>query len=192
MYTLSKCVSRVFAVGYAIKYIMRWDNKLKPDIFYANFDEIDASRIKEKGIKFIIIDKDNTITLPLENKIYNGEIAKKINEMKKLFGKKNIAVVSNSIYDKRQKDYKLISDNIGVEIIEHKKPKPFIKKEVLNYFKINEDDSKKIAIIGDRVLVDVLTARYNNFYSVLVNPIAAKKESIFIKIIRKFENKYKH
>ena len=117
MYTLSKCVSRVFAVGYAIKYIMRWDNKLKPDIFYANFDEIDASRIKEKGIKFIIIDKDNTITLPLENKIYNGEIAKKINEMKKLFGKRNIAVVSNSIYDKRQKDYKLISDNIGVEII---------------------------------------------------------------------------
>lgn len=185
MYTLSKWISRVCAVGYTVWYVMRWKNKLIPDMFYRKFEEIDANGLKEKGIKYIIIDKDNTITLPLEIKVYNGEIAKKINEMKKIFGKRNIAVVSNSIYDKRQKNFKLVSDNIGLTILEHKKPKPFIKKEVCNYFRINEDDSNKVAIIGDRVLVDVLTARYNSFYSVLVNPISVKKESILIKLIRK-------
>lgn len=192
MYTLTKCISRIISIGYTFKYIMLYNNKLRPDLFFTKFSAIDVNKIKAKGIKYIVIDKDNTITLPLTHKLYNDEIKQKINEMKNKFGNKNIIIVSNSIYDKKQKHFNLISQNLGLTILEHKMPKPFIKKKIFNYFNINHKETHKVAIIGDRILVDVLTAKTNSYFSILVNPISVKSESFIIKLIRKYENKYKH
>ena len=80
----------------------------------------------------------------------------------------NIIIVSNSIYDKKQKHFNLISQNLGLTILEHKMPKPFIKKEIINYFNINHKETHKVAIIGDRLLVDVLTAKTNRLYATVI------------------------
>lgn len=183
-------IFRFFSFGLVLKYGLFYPYKLKPDFHYKGVEFIDIKKLKDFGVKYVVFDKDNTITLPLKSNVYSSEIKKKLELFKRFFGKNNIGIFSNSIFSKKQKEFMNFSKNINIPIIEHSFPKPYGSGSIFNHFNIKNSskNNKEIAIIGDRLLIDVLLAKQNNFISVLVNPLDQSKDPTTTKIIRKFES----
>ena len=182
-------IFRFFSFGLILKYGLICPYKLKPDFLYKSVEFIDIKKLKDFGIKYVVFDKDNTITLPLKNNIHNSEIQKKLELFKKNFGKNNIGIFSNSIFSKKQREFINFTKNCDIPIIEHSLPKPYGGNSIFNHFGIKNfsKNNKEIAIIGDRLFIDVLMAKQYNFISVLIKPIDQSKDSITTKIIKIFE-----
>lgn len=183
-------IFRFFSFGLVLKYGLFYPYKLKPDFHYKGVQFIDIQKLKDFGIKYVVFDKDNTITLPLKSNVYSSEIRKKLELFKSNFGKNNLGIFSNSIFSKKQREFINLTKNIDIPIIEHSLPKPYGSGSIFNHFNIKSSskNNKKIAIIGDRLLIDVLLAKQNNFISVLVKPLKQSKDPITTKIIRIYES----
>ena len=181
-------------VIFNLKYLFKL-HTIKPDIIAKSVYELDLLEIKIKhGIKYIVFDKDNTLTLPHINKFANQEIKEKISEFKKVFGVGNIAILSNSAGSRDDKDFKEareIEENTGMMVIKHQFKKPKVYKEILETFGNKRESpisNKEICVIGDRLLVDVIMGREYGFFTILVQPITKTKDNFIVKILRKFEN----
>jgi predicted HAD superfamily phosphohydrolase YqeG len=87
---------------------------LQPRLYFKKFNEIDITFLKEKGIKAIGIDKDNTITLPEVNEV-SSQVDLSI--LKKEF---NLAIFSNTSGSTNFELEKLD----GIPIINHRTKKP--------------------------------------------------------------------
>jgi phosphatidylglycerophosphatase GEP4 len=144
---------------------------------------------KSYNINYIVFDKDNTLTIPHHNKLANEEIEQHINKFRKVFGKNNIVILSNSAGSRDDKDYREaeeIEKVTGLKVLRHENKKPNVYKEIKGAFgnvKSNNfktyppEENKKICIVGDRLLVDVLMGYEFKFFTILVNPITTKKEN---------------
>ena len=54
--------------------------------------------MKEKAkVKYVIFDKDNTITAPYEDPFFSAEVRNSVNECHEVFGRDNVAMLSNSV-----------------------------------------------------------------------------------------------
>jgi phosphatidylglycerophosphatase GEP4 len=182
----------------AFPYIFK-PSLLKPDLKYKNISQINTEKLKnEFNIKYLVIDKDNTLTLPYINEYANNEIKEKINVLKYIFGENNIAILSNSAGSSDDKDYKelkIVENNLKLFVIKHKNKKPNVNEEINEHFKLfNNNKSKinnnEICIIGDRLFIDVLMGKKYGFFTILLEPINISKENIMVKIARKIENLY--
>jgi len=176
-----------------LKYLFKL-HTIKPDIQANSINDLNLSELKTfNNIKYIVFDKDNTLTLPHKNKLANEEIQEKILEFKKIFGNEKIAILSNSAGSRDDREYKEseeIEFNTGLQVIKHQFKKPKVYKEILQTFKISENENfkkKEICVIGDRLLVDVIMGVEHGFFTILVKPITLKKDNLMVKLLRKFE-----
>ncbi len=150
-----------------------------PDMYQKSIYDINYKALKEKGIKCILFDLDNTM-VPLTISIPDREIKDLFSELE-LLGFK-IIILSNSSKS-RVEPFK---EKLNVDSSFHSK-KPFKAKYkkimTLYHFKDNE-----IACIGDQLLTDVLGANRMGFFSILVNPIS-DNDLFGTKINRIFERR---
>jgi phosphatidylglycerophosphatase GEP4 len=173
---------------------------LKPDLKYKNITQINSETLKnEFNIKYLVIDKDNTLTIPYINEYGNDQIKEKINEFKHFFGENNMALLSNSAGSSDDKDYKeleIVENNLKLFVIKHKNKKPNVNEEINEHFHLfNKNNklnikNKEICIIGDRLFVDVLMGKKYGFFTILLEPIDYTKENIMVKLVRKIEKLY--
>jgi phosphatidylglycerophosphatase GEP4 len=179
-----------------MKYIFKL-NQIKPDLCFQSVTDLDPTMLKKTfNIKYIVFDKDNTLTLPHKTKFANDEIELKMKEFQQVFGKNNISILSNSAGSRDDKEYREAEEiefNTKIKVIRHENKKPNVCKEIKEIFnlkpQINTDqDNKKICVIGDRLLVDIIMGKEFNFFTILVQPINTKKENIIVRLLRKFEN----
>ena len=72
----------------------------------------------------------------------------------------------------------------------HLRKKPAVFTEVVQWFGISEDaeGAKKMALVGDRVLSDVVMANNTGMLSIRVQPFDTAKENFVVKLIRPFED----
>ena len=177
-----------------LKYSFRL-HKIKPNILVNSILDLDLKKLKsENKVKYIIFDKDNTLTLPYKIEI-ERKFEKKIEEFKNVFGKENIAILSNSAGSKDDKYYieaSKIENASGIKVVRHEYKKPKVYKDILSTFNLNSKnanfDNKEICVIGDRLLVDILMGQEYGFYTVLVKPLTIERDNFIVKILRKFEN----
>ena len=91
---------------------------------------INYDKLKTKGIRYIIFDKDNTVTLPYERRYANSGIEKSILEdCINVFGKESMAFLSNSAGSKDDKNYQEARDcehELKVNFIRHQNKKPAV------------------------------------------------------------------
>ena len=170
-------------------------NKIKPNIRVKSVNDINLDDLKNiSKIKYVIFDKDNTLTFPHDNKPANIDITKKINEFVQTFGKENLAILSNSAGSRDDKNFveaNEIEKNFGIQVIKHENKKPRVYKEILDTFNIqnnNKVDNYNICMIGDRLLVDVIMGKEFNFFTILVDPLSNEKDNFVVKLARKIEN----
>jgi phosphatidylglycerophosphatase GEP4 len=160
--------------------------KIKPDMHVKIFDEICLENL-DKNIKYIVFDKDNTITIPHEFEI-SIEIKQKLNEFQRFYGVENLAIISNSAGSNDDKGY-MESDQIeeltGIQVVKHKYKKPRVNDEILRTFPGSENH--EICVIGDRLLVDVLMGKEYGYYTILVDPLTLTKDNIIVRFMRTIE-----
>ena len=148
-----------------------------PDIYVKSIYYIDYEKLKERGIKCILFDLDNTIA-PLSLKQPNKKIKELIEKLKKLGFK--VIIFSNS-GKTRLKPFK---DELEVDCaFSCKKPMRNKFDLILKEYKF---EISEVVIVGDNIITDVLGGNKVGITSILVNPISTKEKPT-TKICRIYE-----
>lgn len=154
-------------------------DKFVPDIYAQSIFSINYEKLKERNIKCIIFDLDNTIS-PVEAKspdMKTKNLLAKIEDM----GFK-VIIVSNSPMS-RVLPFK---EGFNVDSAHSaKKPLKNKYKKILRTYNFKDNE---IAAVGDQLITDIFGANRMGFTSILVNPISTS-DFFFTKINRWLEGK---
>lgn len=153
-------------------------NNFIPDIYQKNIFTIDYQILKDRGIKCLLFDLDNTLA-PM--------IAKEPSkELKELFIRLDdygfkLIIISNS----NQKRVSPFKEKLNVDsCCSSFKPFSFKYKKIVKIYKFKESE---IAAIGDQILTDIFGANKMGFTSIFVEQLTP--DTFFgTKINRFFEN----
>lgn len=135
---------------------------LYPDIYIKSIFELPVEHLKEKGIKVIAFDIDNTLT-PFNIAEPDDRTTDYLNSLKAMGFK--ICLLSNNnknrinIYNKRLNVYAV-----------YKAGKPGAKKFLSLLGRLGVSP-KEAALVGDQVFTDVLCAHIGGVLSILTKPI---------------------
>ena len=138
-------------------------NNFIPDIYQKNIFTINYSKLKERGIKCLLFDLDNTMA-----PIIAKEPSK---ELKELFMKLDdlgfkVIIISNS----NQLRVQPFKEGLNVDSACHSlKPFCLKYKRILKIYKYKECE---VAAIGDQIFTDVLGANKMGFTSIFVEQLA--------------------
>lgn len=105
-----------------------------------------------------------------------------------MYGRENIAILSNSVGSKEDKGYKeaaLIEAALGIKVIRHVNKKPEVNQDVLSHFGTTEASS--IAMIGDRILSDCVMGNQHGYYTIYCEPFDTTPENFMVKLMRRVE-----
>lgn len=152
--------------------------KFCPDEFVESVLDIDVKRLKDNGIKALLIDLDNTL-VPWQGYQTSDEtktwIKNAINDGMK------ICLVSNTRTKGRLSK---LAEQLNVEYsVQALKPRRAGFIEALNQLGVNPSEA---VVIGDQVFTDVYGGNRLGIYTILVHPMN-KKEFFGTKISRLFE-----
>jgi phosphatidylglycerophosphatase GEP4 len=117
-----------------------------------------------------------------------------VDDVKKLFPGA-VAILSNSVGSCDDPDYRAAAEtekHMNIPVIRHKLKKPACLAEVLAHFESRLGRSvqpSEIAMIGDRVLTDVMFGNVYGMLSVLVGPLSLRHDHPIAVIIRFLETK---
>lgn len=152
--------------------------KIYPDIYVNNVTNISLDILKNRNIKGLILDVDNTL-INYDKKILEGSI-----EWCEKLKKEGIkfCIVSNS---NKEDKVKKVAKTFGIPYIFFAK-KP-LKKGLLNGAEIMNLDPENVAVVGDQIFTDVIGSNRCNMTSILVEPIE-KKDILITAIKRPLEN----
>lgn len=152
--------------------------KYIPDVYQKSIYTINYNSLKEKGIKCLLFDLDNTL-VPFNVKETNDKIKELFSELKKDF---KVIIFSNSPKNR----VRLFKDELDVDsLASAKKPNPKNFQKILNMYRYTENE---VAIIGDQLNTDILGGNRVGIITVLINPIS-KKDPIWTKPGRMYERR---
>ncbi len=158
-------------------------DKLVPDIYAQSIYSIDYEKLKQRGIKCLLFDLDNTIA-PVNIKEPDKKIKELFNELECMGFK--LIIISNSPKN-RVRPFK---EHLNVDSA-HSASKPFLKKyrKIMRVYNFKDTE---IACIGDQLFTDILGANRAGLTSILLNPMS-NVDYFWTKINRYFEKKvYKY
>lgn len=149
----------------------------KPDMYKKTVFDIDYDKLKKMNIKYLFFDLDNTI-IKYTEKVPSDKIIKLFKELdKKGF---ECILFSNSRSKRVQRVRNILDTGIYYNSM-----KPLKK----NYIKVlKKYDKQECAFVGDQLMTDVLGAKRNDLFVILVDRIDPK-EPFGTKIWRFFERR---
>ena len=165
----------------------------KPHFWVRTIAEIDFTALRENGIKYIVFDKDNTLTLPYE-KDFHPSVLENIKLCKKEYSADNIAILSNSAGsgdDKKQNEAKEIEQSLGIKVMNHLYKKPNWVQDIYKAFTKNDQPppTESVAVIGDRITADIIMGNRAGFLTIHTQPFSIQNENFLVKSARLFEDK---
>jgi len=150
-----------------------------PDKYLNNVKEITIDFLKENNIKGLILDIDNTL-IDFDRKLLDG--AKEWCEDLKKQGIKFYILSNTNKKDKVEK----VSKELDIPYINFAK-KPLKKGFKTVQKKLQIENSREIATVGDQIFTDVIGARRSKMYSILTKPLD-KRDIFMTRIKRPLEN----
>lgn len=150
-----------------------------PDLRYNSIKDIDVDMLAEKGIKFAILDIDNTL-VPYTSPTPDENALDFLDKLKS-YGI-DFCFVSNN----NESRINVFNEKIGARIFpKAKKPLLYGISEAMKSFGA---DRYNTVLIGDQVFTDILGGKRAKILTVLVNPIK-EVDTAFFKFKRHFERK---
>ena len=135
---------------------------LRPKMKYEKLTDIGPGELYEKGIRFLILDVDNTVS-PYKIDEATEEVKLWADSMKK--SGITLFILSNNKGDRPEK----FASQLGVDYIKRaKKPSP---DGVAAACKTEGFDKSETALVGDQVFTDMLCANRSKVTGILVEPI---------------------
>lgn len=143
---------------------------LLPNLRLKSIDMIDIQMLKQKGIKALVLDVDNTLTT-------HG--SQEISETVKIFLQKlkqndiKLMIVSNN-NDARVKPF---AQKIGLDYVSMAlKPLTVGLSKAQKKFNLSKNE---IAMVGDQLFTDVWAGSLKGFYTILLEPIKLETGAFF-------------
>jgi len=149
-----------------------------------------AHRDGEKGpdIRAVVLDKDDCFAIPHENVVYKDYEAK-FRELRNAYPGAKLLIVSNSSGTRDDPDGKeasILERATGVAVLRHSTKKPGCSSQILSHFLSSPSagvtDASQIAIVGDRLVTDVLMANGMGSWSVWVRQGVVKEKGLFTRM----------
>lgn len=153
--------------------------KYIPDMYEKNIYSIDYESLKNRGIKCILFDLDNTL-VPYNKKTITKKLQNLVEELKEMDFK--VIIFSNNT-KKRVEPFKKA---LRVDCLVNAK-KPFVMNynKIIKIYKLNQS---QVVMIGDKIVTDVLGGNKAGITTILVNPISVY-DSFGGRILNKLERK---
>lgn len=148
--------------------------KFLPDMYQKDIYSVNYDKLKNKDIKLLVFDFDNTI---VDKKGLNPD-KKLIAFFQKLKKSFNVIVISNTL-----KSEKIVNFCTKCDL---KFVRKALKPLKSGYKRINKEqkyESSSVAAIGDQLLTDIWGAKRMGYFTILVDPIGIDDTS-FTKINR--------
>lgn len=151
--------------------------KYIPDMYEKNIYSIDYESLKNRGIKCILFDLDNTL-VPYNKKSITKKLQNLVEELKDMDFK--VIIFSNNTR-KRVEPFKKA---LRVDCLVNAK-KPLVRNynRVIKTYKLTQS---QVVVIGDKLVTDILGGNKAGITTILVNPISVY-DSFVGKILNKFE-----
>lgn len=139
-------------------------NLFRPDMYKKDIFEIDYQKLKDKGIKCLVFDLDNTLGL-LEHERCPAKTKKLLKSLQKDF----LILISSNNTKKRIKPY-LKDLGIGGVAWSLKPLTRGLRKIKRNYGL----KKKEMVMIGDQIVTDILSGNKFKIMTILVDPLGKK------------------
>lgn len=154
---------------------------LYPNAYFNKVEDITIQFLKEKKLKALILDIDNTLI------DYNENLSEeKVNWVKELRGQGiKFYILSNSNNKTKVEN---VSKKLNIPYINFAK-KP-LKVGFLKTKKQLKEEAEKIGVVGDQIFTDIVGGNRCNMFTILVEPIE-EKDFFYTAWKRPFENKIK-
>lgn len=138
---------------------------LAPELTVHSLADISGAALREKQIRLLLIDRDNTLALPKSDELGQG-VASWVEQAKELGF--TLCILSNNTHvEVIQKT----ASKLGIPYTSAAfKPFPFRVKKLCKKFSIPADET---CLIGDQVFTDVLAAKLSGVHSILVDPLTS-------------------
>lgn len=149
-----------------------------PDFYIEHFNNLNIDQLKEKGIKLLLCDIDNTL-VPHDVSHPDETVIKFIEKLKN--ADITVVLVSNNVEDRVSTFAKPLNLNFYPFA---KKPLPFTYYKVLKDYHLSKSE---IAVLGDQLLTDMLGGNVAGFYTILTKQVVVR-DLKWTKINRVFEN----
>lgn len=149
----------------------------KPNEILNKYSDLDIKGLKDKGFNVCFLDVDNTIT-PYDSKTPDEKAKKFVKSLKD--NGFEVIVISNNTNKRVSKTAKEIDCEYSCWSF---KPLPFKLNRLIKQKGL---DKKKIFMMGDQLLTDVLCANNLGIYSIYSKPIS-EVETFYSSISRKIE-----
>lgn len=148
-----------------------------PDLYLHHITEIDEALLKKHGIKGIVLDVDNTLTMHGSQEV-KQEIIDWLKQMQDAGIKLTIASNNN---DRRIKPF---AKKIGLDYIAMScKPLTFAFTKACKTFGLQKHE---IAVVGDQIYTDIVGGNLKGMFSILVDPHELENGAFF-RFKRRFE-----
>ena len=149
----------------------------RPIIYQKNIQSINYQKLYDQGIRYLIVDLDNTLSKVLEKEC-SPETKAFVNNLSEKF---TIIVASNNT---RQRVRQSCQGLNVIGFAEALKP----SKNVYRYFAKRLNYRKEeVAVIGDQIVTDIFMGNRLNVLTILVDPLSTKdlKITYFNRFIEK-------
>ena len=150
---------------------------LCPNVYLESIYELDLNKLKQKGIRGIITDLDNTLIAWNDNTVYP-----KLDEWFRMLKEENfkVCIVSNNSRGR----VKIFSDMLDIPAIPKAvKPRRKAFRSALDKMGLKPNEA---AVVGDQLFTDVLGGNRLGLFTVLVIPVS-EREFFGTRVVRKAE-----
>ncbi|HHY42006.1 MAG TPA: YqeG family HAD IIIA-type phosphatase [Thermoanaerobacterales bacterium] len=154
-------------------------NLFCPDLYIKDIYELDLNLIKQKSIKGILIDLDNTL-LPWDSKCIEDKM---ISWTKQCLNEGlSLCIISNNKYDR----IKYCSELLEIPAV-FGSLKPF-KAAFKKGMDILGTQPEQTAVVGDQIFTDIFGAKRMGLYAILVKPLS-DREFYWTRVMRILERR---
>ena len=144
--------------------------KFKPSMYYKSIFDINYKLLKEKNIKVLIFDLDNTI-MTYDEKKPSKEVVELFQKLSNDF---SIFIASNNLKDKVRGIGKYLNVHAFYSLL---KPSKRLKKLLLKKMNVKMEE---VGMIGDQIVTDVFMGNRLKMKTILVDPLGKKDLKITV------------
>jgi len=157
--------------------VLLTDRYFMPDIYLNDIYEITPEMLKERGIKAVLLDIDNTLVTYDDPKPTESVL-------KWLDALKNVGISAAFISNNHQERVELFNSDLKLFATwDSHKPSGKCYRAAMDFL---GTDTTNTAVIGDQVFTDVWSAKRLGLFAILVKPIK-DKTSLFFRSKRALE-----
>jgi phosphatidylglycerophosphatase GEP4 len=110
----------------------------------------------DAGVRYVVFDKDNTLTAPYADEVH-ASVRASLRQCVAVFGAANVCIMSNSAGtpdDKGARWQRAVEAATALSVVVHRDKKPLGFGDALAH--LGCDSSANVAVVGDRLLTDTV------------------------------------